>query len=163
MLSLVLIVNTIIMGILGFDIGRYSLTIVGLMLVFLISPLIPDLFVHGKTKNLLKLCAYAFLNFIVYASLVPMMIGTVVMALFGKKAKFIVTPKEESRITLKDALLGSYDSILFALVVGSLTYANYFSLAPTMLMILCCTLTPLAILVANIPVNDKRNALPTIK
>lgn len=153
MLSCFIIINTILMGFLGFDVGRYSLTIVGLMLLFLISPLIPDFFVHGKTGNVFKLIGYAFLNFVVYASLVPMMIGTVVLALFGRKAKFIVTPKEEKRLSVKDALLGSYDSILFALVVGILTYATYFSLAPTILMVLCCTLTPAAILVANIPVK----------
>ena len=159
MLSLIIILNTILMGFLGFDVGRYSLTIVGLMLVFLISPLIPDFFVHGKTKNVLKLFEYAFLNFVVYASLVPMMIGTVVLALFGRKAKFIVTPKEEVRISFKDALLGSYDSILFAIIVGLLTYTTYFSLAPTVLMVVCCALTPLAILVANVPVKDKGKTL----
>ena len=72
-----------------------------------------------------------------------------------KKAKFIVTPKEEKRLSVKDALLGSYDSILFAIIVGLLTYATYFSLAPTILMVLCCALTPLAILAANIPAGTK--------
>ena len=159
MLSFFIIVNTIILGIMGFDIGAYSLTIVGLMLLFLISPLIPDFFVHGKKQNFFKLLGYAFLNFIVYASLVPMMIGTVLLALFGKKAKFIVTPKEERRISVKDAVRGSCDSILFALVVGLLTYGTYFSLAPTILMVLCCTLTPVAILVANVPVRRKTDAI----
>lgn len=151
MLSFLIIVNTILLGFLGFDVGRYSLTIVFLMLLFLISPLIPDFFVHGKTHNFFRLISYAGLNFVVYASLVPMMIGTVLLALFGKKAKFIVTPKEETHISLKDALKGSCDSILFAVAVGLLTYGTYFSLAPTILMVLCCTLTPIAILVANLP------------
>lgn len=155
MLSMCIIFNTIVMGFLGFDVGRYSLTIVGLMLLFLISPLIPDFFVHGKSGRIGKLIGYAFLNFIVYASLVPMMIGTVILALFGKKAKFIVTPKEEKRLSFKDALLGSYDSIIFAIIVGLLTYATYFSLAPTILMVLCCALTPLAILAANVPAGKK--------
>jgi cellulose synthase/poly-beta-1,6-N-acetylglucosamine synthase-like glycosyltransferase len=159
MLSFFIIVNTIVLGFMGFDIGAYSWTIVGLMLLFLISPLIPDFFVHGKKKNLFKLLGYAFLNFVVYASLVPMMIGTVLLALFGKKAKFIVTPKEERRISVKDAVKGSYDSIVFAIIVGLLTYGTYFSLAPTILMVLCCTLTPIAILVANVPVRRKADAI----
>jgi len=158
MLSLGIILNTILLGFLGFEVGRYSLTIVGLMLLFLVSPLIPDFFVHGKTRNVFKLLGYAFLNFVVYASLVPMMIGTVLLALFGKKAKFIVTPKEETRISLKEAVKGSCDSILFALIVGVLTYGTYFSLAPTVLMVLCCALTPIAILVANLPAPKKKSA-----
>ncbi len=158
MLSLFIIINTIIMGFLGLDVGRYSLTVILFMLVFLISPLIPDFFVHGKRRNVFRLIGYAFLNFVVYASLVPMMIGTVVLALFGKKAKFIVTPKEEKRLSVKDAVMGSYDSILFAIIIGILTYATYFSLVPTILLVLCCTLTPLAILVANIPVKGKAAA-----
>jgi cellulose synthase/poly-beta-1,6-N-acetylglucosamine synthase-like glycosyltransferase len=151
MLSFLLIINTIIMGFLGFDVGRYSLTLVGLMFLFLVSPLIPDFFVHGKEKNVFRLIGYAFLNFVVYASLVPMMIGTVLLALLGKKAKFIVTPKEERRISVREALRGSADSIIFAVIVGILTYGTYFSFAPSALIVLCCTLTPMAILVANVP------------
>lgn len=156
MLSFFIIINTIIMGFLGFDVGRYSIIVVGLMLLFLISPLIPDFFVHGKKGNIFRLLGYAVLNFVVYASLVPMMIGTVILALFGKKAKFIVTPKEETKLTVKDAIKGSYDSILFAFVVGVLTYITYFSLAPTILIVACCALTPLAILVANVSVKEKK-------
>lgn len=159
MLSFFLILNTIVMGFLGFDVGRYSLAVVGLMLLFLVSPLIPDFFVHGKKENVFRLIGYALLNFIVYASLVPMMIGTVILALFGKKAKFIVTPKEEKRLSVKDALLGSYDSILFAVVVGLLTYYTYFSIAPTVLIVLCCALTPVAILTANVTLNRQGTSL----
>lgn len=151
MLSFLLIINTICMGFLGFDVGRYSLMLVGLMLLFLVSPLIPDFFVHGKEKNVFRLIGYAFLNFVVYASLVPMMIGTVLLALLGKKAKFIVTPKEERRISVKEAFRGSVDSIVFAFIVGILTYGTYFSFAPSALIVLCCALTPMAILVANVP------------
>ena len=158
MLSFMIILNTILLGFFGFEVGRYSLTIVFLMLLFLISPLIPDFFVHRKRHNFFKLFAYACLNFVVYASLVPMMIGTVILALFGKKAKFIVTPKEEQWLSIKDALKGSYDSILFALAIGLLTYGTYFSLAPTILMVLCCTLTPIAILVANLPSPQRKEA-----
>lgn len=151
MLSFFIIIHTIALGFLGVNVGGYSLAIIGLMLLFLISPLIPDFFVHGKKQNLFKLLGYAFLNFVVYASLVPMMIGTVLLALCGKKAKFIVTPKENTQLSWKDAVVGSYDSILFALIVGLLTYATYFSLAPTVLLVFCCALTPIAILVANLP------------
>lgn len=150
MLSMLLVLNTVLLGALGFQVGQYSLTIVLLMLVFLISPLIPDFFVHGKKENPFKLLAYAVLNFVVYASLVPMMIFTVLCALFGRKAKFIVTPKEERKITVKEAFKGSADSLIFALVIGILTYFTYFSLLPTVLLVSCCALAPVAILVANL-------------
>ena len=150
MLSFLLVINTVVIGGLGFDVGRYSISLILLMLVFLISPLIPDFFVHGKRENFLKLIGYAALNFVVYASLVPMMLFTVTCALFGKKARFIVTPKEEKRLSVKDALVGSYDSLLFALVIGFLTYATYFSLLPTLLLVGCSALAPVAILAANV-------------
>lgn len=156
MLSMLLVLNTVIIGALGFEVGGYSLALVSLMLLFLISPLIPDFFVHGRKENILKLIGYALLNFVVYASLVPMMIGTVVCALFGKKAKFIVTPKEETHITFKDAIAGSFDSLLFALVIGLLTYFTYFSLLPTVLLVSCCALAPVAVLVANVRVKKTK-------
>lgn len=74
-----------------------------------------------------------------------MMIKTVFLAVCGKKAKFIVTPKESKKITLKETFLYSYDSILFAVAIGLLTYFTYYSLFPTLLIVSCCTLTPMAI------------------
>jgi cellulose synthase/poly-beta-1,6-N-acetylglucosamine synthase-like glycosyltransferase len=150
MLSMFLVLNTVMLGALGFEVGGYSLALIGLMLLFLISPLIPDIFVHGKRENPLRLLAYAALNFVVYASLVPMMIATVVCALFGRKAKFIVTPKEEKKISFSEAIKGSADSLVFSLAVGVLTYCTYFSVLPTVLLVSCCALAPVAILVANV-------------
>ena len=158
MLSFLIIVNTVIIGALGFDVGGYSKALIVLMILFLVSPLIPDFFVHGGKVNVFKLLGYAALNFVVYASLVPMMIGTVTLALFGKKAKFIVTPKEEKRLTVKDALAVSYDSLLFAAIIGTLTYFTYFSIVPTLLLVGCCILTPFAVLAANISVKDETDA-----
>jgi cellulose synthase/poly-beta-1,6-N-acetylglucosamine synthase-like glycosyltransferase len=161
MLSFLIIVNTIIIGALGFDVGGYSRGLIALMILFLVSPLIPDFFVHGGKVKGLKLLGYATLNFVVYASLVPMMIVTVLCALFGKKAKFIVTPKEEKRISVKEAVRGSLDSIFFAVIIGILTYFTYFSLLPTFLLVSCCALTPLAVLAANVAV--KVNRLKTVR
>ena len=155
MLSFAIVINTIIIGGLGFDVGGYSLALVALMVLFLVSPLVPDFFVHGKRGNVFKLLGYALLNFVVYASLVPMMIATVVCALFGKKARFIVTPKEERKLSLKDAFVGSYDSLVFAVVVGLLTGITYFSPAPTILIVGSCALAPLAVLVANLPAKTR--------
>ena len=156
MLSFFIVMNTVIIGALGFDVGGYSLALIFMMVVFLISPLIPDFFVHKRKVKGVKLIGYAALNFIVYASLVPMMICTVTLALFGKKAKFIVTPKEERKLTVKDALLGCYDSLVFALIIGILTYATYFSVMPTLLLVGCCALAPIAVLAANVAVKKSR-------
>lgn len=158
MLSFLIIVCTVLIGALGFDVGGYSKALIALMLVFLVSPLIPDFFVHGGKVHVFKLLGYAALNFVVYASLVPMMIGTVTLALFGKKAKFIVTPKEEKKLTVKDALIVSYDSLIFAIVIGVLTYCTYFSIVPTLLLVGCCILTPFAVLAANIAVKEETDA-----
>ena len=156
MLSFGIVLNTVFIGALGFDVSGYSLALIALMVLFLVSPLIPDFFVHGNKENGLRLLGYAALNFVVYASLVPMMICTVTLALFGKKAKFIVTPKEERLLTAKDAIFGCYDSLIFAVVIGFLTYATYFSMMPTLLLVGCCALSPIAVLVANIPVKKSR-------
>ena len=155
MLSCGIVLNTVLIGALGVDVSGYSLALVLLMVVFLISPLIPDFFVHSGKQSPWKLLGYALLNFVVYASLVPMMIGTVTLALFGRKAKFIVTPKEEKRISVKEAFRGSIDSLLFAALVGILTWSTYFSLLPTFLLVSCSALAPLAILVANVAVKNK--------
>lgn len=85
-LSLLLTICTIGLGFLGYPIIRYSLTIYLIMILFLCSPMIPDLFVYQRTKNIFLLIPYFIINIMTYASLSPMMLKTIFLGLFGKKS-----------------------------------------------------------------------------
>ena len=87
----------------------------------------------------------------------PMMITTIFLGVFGKKAKFIVTPKDTHHLTFKDVIMASWSSIVFGVLVGVATYFAYQNIIPTLFLVLACFLSPFAILLSNIPLNNVKN------
>lgn len=148
-LSLLLTVCTLALGLLGYSVIRYSFGIYVIMLVFLCSPMIPDLFVYHRDKNGLLLLPYFIVNVATYASLGPMMIRTVIMGLCGKKAVFLVTPKQSKKFTLLEILRYSCDSLLFAAVIGALSYLACESIVPVIFLFVGCLFAPVLIVLSN--------------
>ena len=156
LLSFLLVINTTTLGFVNCFPNGYGLWFVILLSVFLLSPLIPDVFTYANTKNIWRLIPYFILNMITYASMEPMMISTIILGVFGKKAKFIITPKDAKYITFSEMLKTSYVSVIFGLIIAVTTYFAYKSLIPTLILSLCCMLCPVVILMANIPVNQHK-------
>ncbi len=151
-----LVVFSILLGFLGYPIIHYSIFIYCLMILFLCSPLIPDLFVYKKDRqNIFLILPYFFLNIVTYASLAPMMIKTVFLGLFGKKATFLVTPKEDEKFTFTQAILGTMDSLIFASAVLILCVLSCGSGVPVMLIVTSSMLAPFAVLLSNIRIGKK--------
>ena len=155
MLSYLLLINTIGLGFCNYNVINYSFYLFGLMTLFLVSPLIPDLFVHAKSKNVFKLIPYFIVYISTYASLSPMMIKTVVLGVMGKKATFIVTPKENSKISLVETFKATYDTLLFMVIVGVLGYFACGSIVPLLFILITCALSPIMVLLANIAIKPK--------
>lgn len=158
MLSLLLAVCTISLGFLGYPVIGYSLAIYGVMILFLCSPMIPDLFVYHKDRNALLLLPYFIVNVATYASLSPMMIKTIVLGLFGKKAVFIVTPKQSEKFTFKEMLKYTWDSLLFAAVTGTLSLIACGSVLPVIFIVAGCALAPFIILLSNFECREKESS-----
>jgi len=155
-LSFLLALCTIALGFLGYPVIRYSIGIYIIMIIFLCSPMIPDLFVYKKSKNALLLIPYFLVNATTYASLAPMMLKTVFLGLCGKKASFIVTPKETKAFSFKEALKYSWDSLLFALILGTLSFFACGSILPVIFIFVGCLSAPIIIALSNIPVYAKK-------
>ena len=155
MLSYLLLINTIGLGFCNYNVINYSFYLFGLMTLFLVSPLIPDLFVHAKSKNVFKLIPYFIVYISTYASLSPMMIKTVVLGVMGKKATFIVTPKENSKISLVETFKATYDTLLFMVIVGVLGYFACGSIVSLLFILITCALSPIMVLLANIAIKPK--------
>ena len=149
MLSLLIIICTILIGFLGYDVLRYVWLIFALSILFLLSPLLPNLFVYIKTKKWWLVVPYYLASMITYAGLAPMMIKTVILGIFGKKAKFIVTPKGSRKIPFSDVVKYSLDSVIFAIIIGVLTYFSWGTIWPSIILTAGCVLTPIVIILAN--------------
>lgn len=159
-LSLLLAVCTIALGFLGYPVIRYSLGIYAIMILFLCSPMIPDLFVYHKTKNVLLLLPYFFVNIATYASLAPMMIKTVALGVCGKKAVFLVTPKKSEKFTVGEIFRYSYDSLIFAALLTALSLLACQSVIPVVFIVLGCLAAPAVIALSNFAVREKLQKLP---
>ena len=91
-LSLVLALCTCALGFIGYPVIGYSLAVYAIMIVFVGSTMIRDLFVYHKDRNMLMLLPYLLLNIATYASLAPMMIRTITCGVFGNTPRVTVTP-----------------------------------------------------------------------
>ena len=87
------------------------------------------------------------------------MIKTAILGLFGKKAKFIVTPKENHRITLAQTAKITFDSVLFGIVITIICYWSCDSILPVLFIFISCALAPIAVLLANIKINQNTNEM----
>ncbi|MGN0458125.1 MAG: glycosyltransferase [Huintestinicola sp.] len=154
-LSFLLAICTITLGFLGYPIIRYSLGVYFIMILFLCSPMIPDLYVYHKNRNVFLLLPYFIVNIATYASLAPMMLKTVLLGICGKKAVFLVTPKSSEKFSFKEILKYSYDSILFAVLIGTLSYFACGSVLPVIFIVVGCLLAPFIISLSNYQIKEK--------
>ncbi len=158
-LSLVLTLCLIGLGFAGYPVIGYSMTVYAVMIVFLCSPMLPDLFTYKKSRNFFLLIPYFILNIATYASLAPMMLRTVFLGLCGRKAVFIVTPKQSTKFRLKEVLKYSFDSILFGVAIGALAWISCGNVLPVIYIVAGCLAAPFIILLSNItlPIKVRRN------
>lgn len=155
-LSFLIVLSSILLGFLGYKDSIGGSILMVLSVIFLCSNLLPVVFTYGKTKYWWKIIPYYLLSFVSYAAMGPMMIITIILGAFGKKAKFIVTPKGERKISLFNALINSLDAIIFGTLVAVATYFAYGNIMPTLVLSLACWLAPVAILIANIELHKKK-------
>lgn len=159
-LSFLIVTFTMIIGFMGFNLIDYAKIIFIISMIFLLSPLFPSIFIFGKTKHFWKIPIYYITSMITYASLAPMMIKTSIATFLGKKATFIVTPKGmKSKTSVWTAFRYTFDSVIFGLVIGVLTYFSWNSLVPSIILTSGCVLAPFIALMSNIKIKRKAKAL----
>lgn len=154
-LSFLLTVCTVALGFLGYPVIGYALAVYAVMLLFLCSPMLPDLFLCRSKGNFLLLVPYFIVNVATYASLAPMMLRTVALGLLGKKAVFLITPKGEGRTTVKQALAGTWGSVAFALAVGGMALWACGSILPVIFIFAGCLAAPFLALLSDWKLKER--------
>lgn len=155
-LSFLLAVCTIFLGFLGYPVIRYSLAVYGIMILFLCSSMIPDLFVYKRTQNVFLLIPYFIVNVATYASLAPMMLKTVFLGVLGKKATFIVTPKQTEKFRFSEMIKYSWDSLAFGIIMGILAMFACGSILPVIFVVAGCVSAPFIIALSNISIKERK-------
>lgn len=160
MLGLLLVICSVLLGLFDYEVVKHSLFLYGLMTLFLLSPLLPDLFAYGKSRRASPLLLpYFLLNIVTYASLAPMMIRTVISGLCGRKARFLVTPKGTRRFSFYEIISASIDSLLFAVAISAFTVWSCGTVLPAILPVAGCALAPVAVWLANFRLRSSADLL----
>ena len=91
------------------------------------------------------------------------MLKTVFLGACGKKAVFLVTPKQSQKYSVKEMFRYSWDSVVFAVLVGVLAFFACGSILPVIFIVAGCLLAPLIIFLSNFRLPENRAARKKVK
>ncbi len=117
--------NLMIAPLLSIDLGAaYALWMVIPTVIFFFSPMLNDFITWAFRLNPLRTLIYTASVVMLYGSMLTTSLISATMGLFGKKARFIVTPKSSRKMGLLFALRFQWKEIAFstALLVISLLF-----------------------------------------
>ena len=129
--------NLMIAPLFGLDLGgAYALWMIIPTVVFFFSPMLNDFITWAFRLNPLRTLIYTFSVVVLYGSMLTTSLVSATMGIFGKKAKFIVTPKSSKDIGIAFALKFQWKEILFStlLLVVSLLFQR--GVLPVLLIVL---------------------------
>ncbi len=113
-----ILLNIVVLPLLGVNVGAiYSPWMLVPTVIFFISPMLNDVVCWFGRLNFFRFCLYMFCVIVLYGSMFYVTLSASFLGLFGRKAKFIVTPKRSDRVTLRHALRAQYKEILFSTVL----------------------------------------------
>lgn len=125
-----LLSNLVFAPLLHINLGEcYSLWMIIPTIIFFFSPMLNDLIIWSFKLNPIRNLFYFINVIILYGSMLTTSLMSAVLGMFGKKAKFIVTPKTSQKINLWFALKSQIPEIILStvLLLISLCFKNVFS------------------------------------
>jgi hypothetical protein len=129
--------NLTIAPLLYIDLGRvYALWMIIPTIVFFFSPMLNDFITWTFRLNPLRTLIYTVSVVMLYGSMLTTSLVSALMGMFGKKAKFIVTPKSSNRITLPFALKFQWKELVFSTVLLIISLLFHGGIMPVFLIML---------------------------
>ena len=129
-------VNLLIMPRLNIDLGLvYKLWMTIPTIIFFFSPMLNDVFTWLFRLNIFRFLLYFVMVIVLYGSMLTTSLISATLGIFGKKAKFIVTPKESQKIGLFFALRFQIKEIIFSTILLLIAIFVPKSVLPVILII----------------------------
>jgi len=128
--------NLMIAPLLSIDLGRaYAGWMIAPTIVFFFSPMLNDFITWAFRLNPLRTIVYTVAVIMLYGSMLTTSLVSATKGIFGKKARFIVTPKSSQKIGLWFALKFQWKEIAFStlLLVISLIFQG--GILPVLLIV----------------------------
>ena len=128
--------NLTIAPLLSIDLGGvYALWMIIPTIIFFFSPMLNDFITWTFRLNPLRTLVYTVSVVMLYGSMLTTSLVSALMGIFGKKAKFIVTPKSSNRITLGFALKFQWKEIVFSTLLLVISLIFHGGVLPVLLII----------------------------
>ncbi|QVK09227.1 glycosyltransferase [Mycoplasma mycoides] len=154
-ISLVFLLNFIILGFLKFNITTNDIAFVIIWCAFLFLPLFVNVLELSKQRKLGWAIPSFISTIITYTSMTIFLAASSFFALFNKRLKFVVTPKESKKMKFTYVMVHSIVPIIFGISVAVLTYFSWHTILPTLIVSLPCVLSPFLIASSNINLKEK--------
>ena len=128
--------NLVFFPILHINLGSvYPIWLIIPTVIFFFSPTFNDLFTWLFKINFFRFLLYYFCTIILYGSMLTTSLISAVLGMFGKKAKFIVTPKTSQKISVEFALKFQWKEILFSTILLIISILATHSALPVILIV----------------------------
>ena len=120
----------------GLNLGKaYSLWMLIPTVIFFFSPMLNDFISWSFRLNPLRTIFYTLSVIMLYGSMLTTSLVSATMGIFGKKAKFIVTPKSSRTIDLAFALRFQWKELVFSTVLLALSLLFQRGILPVALIV----------------------------
>jgi cellulose synthase/poly-beta-1,6-N-acetylglucosamine synthase-like glycosyltransferase len=128
--SLYVVLHVIALPLLGHEIV-FPLWMLLPTAVFLLAPMLNDLVFHWRSMPKLRLLWYTLHTVLLYGSMLFISIRSSLTSAFGKSV-FLVTPKEDQRVSVRQALVANRNEIVFGLALTAVSLVLVGSVLPVL-------------------------------
>lgn len=132
--SVYVAIHVIVLPVLGYRID-YPLWMLAPTALFLLAPMLNDVIFHFRSMSKRRLAWYLLHTILLYGSMLFISFRASVTSAFGKSV-FVVTPKEDQRITLRQALVANRAEIIFGVLLTAVSVYLTGSALPVLLIAL---------------------------
>jgi cellulose synthase/poly-beta-1,6-N-acetylglucosamine synthase-like glycosyltransferase len=158
--ALYVVINVIVLPMLHYRVV-YPTWLLVPTVVFLLAPMLNDIFFHWRKVNPFRLAWYLLHTFLLYGSMFFISLVSSVKSTFGKSV-FLVTPKDQTHVSLGEAFRANKGEILFAATLFGISMMLDKSPLPTLLIVIPCLLSVYLALIANKQVTPAYARQPVI-
>jgi cellulose synthase/poly-beta-1,6-N-acetylglucosamine synthase-like glycosyltransferase len=130
--SVYVVIHVIVLPVLGHRID-YPLWMLAPTALFLLAPMLNDVLFHFRRMPKLRLAWYLLHTVLLYGSMLFISFRASVTSAFGRSV-FVVTPKEDQRITLRQALVANRAEIIFGVLLTAVSILLTGSALPVLLI-----------------------------
>ncbi len=143
--------NLIIAPLFRLDLGSvYAVWMLIPTVIFFFSPMLNDFITWAFRLNIFRTLLYTFSVVMLYGSMLTTSLISATLGLFGKKAKFIVTPKSSRRVSVLFAFKFQWKEWVFSTLLLALSLLFQRAVLPVLLIVVTGYLSTILLFFSNI-------------